>query len=451
LTRPRPPFTIKIDLLQRFHAGFLRLFAPERGMVLYAIIGIILASFVVAFFSARTWHWAYVVVVEAFILATAGFFILAAETLRINAVQRKEVANLQDQLDKFVAKNDALRSGTNDTNIIGQLQNQEPALKAPEGAESIPSLAQVEHELLMATRLRGHVWRKVAAATGVNPQTGAITIAPTPPGVKAEPGMLVFVFEDPPAAADGSQKNAQYLGEFAVARVTPQQTTLQPVLGLDDFERRRLSASRVPWVIYETMPIDQHEIFASKSDQELKAKLPAKSVNEYLRDGKPATPDDDPLRVVGYDADNNRLPPADIAKAVKKVYSRRLRDYASEFDEKSRRRINLIADIDSVSKDIARLTSAQEVAKNLQTFREDERKKLTADLAGVTKEQQAVEQHLTQLNQQLARLRALTTELSRQNDQLAKQLAERQLRTRRPGKGAAAPPKSTSPLALERR
>ena len=37
------------------------------------------------------------------------------------------------------------------------------------------------------------------------------------------------------------------------------------------------------------MPLDRHEIFAGKTDQQLQQLLPKKSVNEYIRDGKPAT------------------------------------------------------------------------------------------------------------------------------------------------------------------
>ena len=119
----------------------------------------------------------------------------------------------------------------------------------------------------------------------------------------------------------------------------PQQATLQPVLPLDEFERRRLAASPGPWIIYETMPLDRHEIFAGKTDQELQQLLPKKTVNEYIRDGKPSTADDDPVRVVGFDENGKPLPPGDISKATKKIYERRLRDYAAEFDEMARRRI----------------------------------------------------------------------------------------------------------------
>ena len=63
-------------------------------MILYILIGVVVASFVIAYFSARTWHWGYVILVEALILATFGFFLLAAETLRINAVLRSQVKSI---------------------------------------------------------------------------------------------------------------------------------------------------------------------------------------------------------------------------------------------------------------------------------------------------------------------------------------------------------------------
>src|SRR4029079_189950 len=89
-----------------------------RGMILYVLIGLALASFVIAFFSARTWHWGYVIVVELIFLATLGFFLLTSETVRINAVYRGQIKDYQKQLDKVDPQNDALQNGTNDGLII---------------------------------------------------------------------------------------------------------------------------------------------------------------------------------------------------------------------------------------------------------------------------------------------------------------------------------------------
>ena len=97
----------------------------------------------------------------------------------------------------------------------------------------------------------------------------------------------------------------------------------------NDYELKRLAASRAPWVIYETMPMDRNELFAGMTEDQLKQLLPKQSVAEYLRHGKEATADDDPARKVGLDEEGKRLPADQIAKATKVLYQRRLRDYAS--------------------------------------------------------------------------------------------------------------------------
>src|SRR5215471_11199165 len=98
-------------------------------MILYVLIGLALASFVVAFFSARTWHWGYVIVVELLFLATLGFFLLASEVVRINAVIGKQIKTDQAALDKVDAQNDALKNGTSNSSIIGQLSNLDPPVR----------------------------------------------------------------------------------------------------------------------------------------------------------------------------------------------------------------------------------------------------------------------------------------------------------------------------------
>jgi HSP20 family molecular chaperone IbpA len=77
-----------------------------------------------------------------------------------------------------------------------------------------------------------------------------------------------------------------------------------------------------------------------------------------------------------------------------KLYQRRLRDYAAEFDELKRRRIAMLTDKDAIEKDIVRLKQAEDAATKIQAFRTDERTKLTSDLAGLEKERTAIERHL---------------------------------------------------------
>lgn len=450
-------------------------------MILYVLIVLILASFVFTFLGARTWHWGYVLLVEAVFLATVGFFVLAAETLRINKVLRSQINKDEATLELTRAEVDALKNGTKDSAVMNRLRGLDPPARIAEDAESISSIAKLDHELRMMTRRRGRVWRYVMPA-GIDPKTGAVAVtfaapprpaappaegaeAGAPPAAPApapaaapsgiKPNTVVFLFEDgppQPAAPNGVPRSPLYLGEFTVAQAAGQQASLVPVLPLapTDFEFRRLAASRGPWIMYETMPLDNNETFVGLKEEQLKQILPKSSVNEYLRHGQPATDADDAFRKVALDADGNPLPPDKKDGVAKVIFQRRLRDYATEFDELTRRRINTAAEIEAVKKDIAQLTTAQEAGKKLQAFRTEERQKLTADLAGVTKERQEIEKHLAQVEQLLAKARQLTADLMAKNRALTAELTARQLGVGGNPRGTNAPAKRSEPLALDR-
>jgi hypothetical protein len=394
-------------------------------MALYIIIGLVLASFVIAFFSARTWHWGHVIVVVGIMLATFGFMLLAAETLRINRVYREAIDRKTEQLKAITALNNALRNGTSNPELIAQLRNeQEPAVIIPEGAESIASLSDLDHQILLATRRRGRVWRNVAKA-GVDPATGVrVTIpAPTPSGLNKD--TVVYLFEEGPAqlpAADGKPQGKQYLGEFRVTEAAGQQALLAPVQPLDPFEQQRLTTSQPPWVIYETMPPDRHAVFAEMTEDELKQKLPASSVQEYIRHGKETTTDDPDARKMGFDENGKPLPYEQLATAPKVVYWRQLRDYAAEFDELSRRRVAMDVAIAAVKQDLARFAVTLASAKEIQAAKEREVQLLKTDLTGIQKERQAIDQHLAKVQQQLTRARQLLAEALQRNAEMASQL-----------------------------
>jgi hypothetical protein len=416
-------------------------------VILYILGVLALAAIVFAFFSAKTWHWGYVLVVVGIFFSTLGYFILAAEVLRINAVLRKQVNDLESRLVTFETQNDALEKGSDDATIINQLRSAEVRIK--DDQESIPSLAQLEHELLLAARERGRVWWNVTPVR-VDAQGVQISVErPVPAGIKPEDGeTVVALFEvGEPALPEGGQpRGAQYLGQFRVTAASGQTATLQPVLPLDDFERQRLAGSRGPWIMYDTMPADRYKILAGMTEEELRQKMPPQSVEEYVRHGKEARTDDDPLRVAGFDETGKRLPPDAIATAAKKLYQRRLRDYSIEFDELARRRLVLAVDIEAGKKDLERLQAALTSAQQLQVFREDEIKKLQVDLAGATKDQQAIEQHLAKLKQQLDRGNQLLAETLARNRELVRQLSARQTG----GSSAAPPAQPAGPLALGR-
>jgi hypothetical protein len=138
------------------------------------LVLLVLAAFVIAFFSARTWHWAYVLVVLGIFLSTLGFFVLAAETLRIYAILGTEANRLQQELADYQQRNDALVRGTDDQTVMARLRAAE--VDIDDDADSLPSLAELDHQLHVATMHRGRVWRNVAPAN-VDQQTGVVGVA----------------------------------------------------------------------------------------------------------------------------------------------------------------------------------------------------------------------------------------------------------------------------------
>lgn len=419
-------------------------------MALYVVIGLILTSFVIAYFSARTWHWGNVVVVVCIGLTTFGFTLLASEVLRINRVYREAINRKTAELEDVDARKLALQKGTKDPSIIAKLQGeQEPAIAMPEDAESIPSIEDLDHQILLTARQRGRVWRKVAPAG--SDQNGVKVTFPAGSPVGLAKDTIVFVFEEGAAqlpTKDGKPQGRQYLGEFRVKDASGQQATLAPAHPFNQIELQRLTTSRGPWVIYETMPADRYEIFAGMSDAELKKRIPPQSIQEYLRHGKEAKKDDDASRKLGLDAEGKPLPPDKLAEAEKTLYQRPLRDYDTEFDELHRRRVEIEVATAEVKVDIERLNVALATAKELQAAREQEIKRLQADLAGIQKERKAIEEHLAKVQQQIARGRGLLDTLLKQNSEMARELAAGESRTsERP-----APPRAAStrtvPLAL---
>jgi hypothetical protein len=394
-------------------------------MALYILIGLILASFVIAYFSARTWHWGHVIVVVGIVLATFGFILLAAETLRINRVYRTAIAQKTKQLDDITARNKALEKGTTDPNIIAALRaEQEPQVNIPENAESVASLDDLDHEILLATRRRGRVWRKVAPA-GPDPSGGIKVNIPGPTPSGLSDNTVVYLFEEGPAqlpAANGQPQGKQYLGEFRVKSSAGQQALLVPVQPLDQFEQQRLTKSQAPWVIYETMPGDRYDAFAGLSEEELKKRLPKGSVQEYIRHGKEATADDPDVRKMPLDENGKPLPYEEMANAPKVVYWRRLRDYASEFNELSRRRVAMEIAIAAVKQDLATFAVTLASAKEIQATQEAEVANLKSDLTGVQNERNAIDSHLALVQKQLARARQLLQETLQQNAEMARRL-----------------------------
>jgi hypothetical protein len=377
---------------------------------------LVLASCIIAYFAARTWHWAYVLVVVGIVFSTAGYYILAAETLRINSVLRRAYNRVEQQLAQENAKIVLLERGT----------------------DASPSVSDLEHQVRLQTLGRGPVWRG-AAPTGVDPQTGVVQVsveAPVPAGLAAN--TVVYLFEEGPTAQPDPSGGKQYLGEFRIVQAAGQQAELHPAAEMVELQRQRLANSRGPWAIYAKMPADHYGLFAGKSEEELRQLLPAASVDDYIRHGRPAGPDDDEYHTAFYedagdDEPGKRLTPdereaaAAADRPVRTLYHRQLRDYGLEFRELIERRAVMLTDLAGLILDNQRLAEAEASALRLTTFRQEQLRKLNHDLDGINnKDRPALARLAGQVQQQLDTIRVLLDRALAENVRLARELAARQ-------------------------
>lgn len=424
-------------------AAETRPFDPQRlALIILILLGVVtLAVLVMAFFASKYWHWAHVLVLVLFYFASVGYALLAARSLDMRLENQEKLAKAEIEIEKQETLIDALKRGSDDPQVISQLAGRDTLAAQEEG--DLEGTIQLGHDLRMINRIRGRVWRGARKAD-VDQQTGQVTVnfplrpstTPTeddqpepeeaPAGPPPELGLvtdaIVYLFEQGPM--EGSQESGprQYLGEFRVDSVTGREAVLEPLdqLELDNTAAERLLDSKGPWIVYETMPADDRDLFADMDEETLRRLLPAESVEEYLRDGTPATPDDPPARLVGIDADGNIVPPDEAdEKAVSQQYRRRLRDYAYLLNDYERERAELVAREQAITEDLAKLADALENAKAVEAYRQQELAKWQADLTAVKRDREAVEEHVAALERQIANAKRLLADTLRENAQLA--------------------------------
>ncbi|MBA4104247.1 MAG: hypothetical protein C0485_00690 [Pirellula sp.] len=437
------------------------------------VLLVVLIGLITIIMSIKNWHWAQMVLALSIFFMSLATLFLGMETFRIHRNIRKAIPGLEQKLADVEEENRALQFGA---------RNEDPAVMRIWTAEIFggepPYDAEAEGRMLSTSawttrlqdlaRARGRVWRN-AIPGAFNQKTNqiAVTIAPqqqappvdpdlaaaeppadpaaapaaapaAPQGHGLTPDAIIYVFENGapnPAAPD---QGAQYIGEFKVVQANDVGVMLEPVQALNQFTGNRLVKSiqaaqqqKVTWSLYELMPADSHELFAKLDEAAKRSLLPAATVEEYLRQGTPATDDDDQYHRAAFDEAGNQIGADDAKADPSKVnqwrFDRPLRDYGYLFAEQMRERVVMEADVAALKQQIADLATAQANAKKLEAHRTSEKAVLAQDLNFMERDLAFVKKLLATINSQIANAKSQASDLLTANASMAQSLIDKQL------------------------
>ena len=461
--------------------------------IIFQVLGglALLFFFFLTYMNTKTWHWLHVTMMFFVLCSAVAFMVFAAMELRTRTTWMERVAKLEKDLETKEASARLLLDGP-DNEVTPQT----------------PSVKSLTAELSRVLVDRGRVWRD--AVPTVNPDrtitlamvgpaadpAGVPPLDPTAPAPAAPQGTpqkhnieaktVLHAFKEYPNA-EGVKTPRFYLGQFNVISATETAITVAPALPLTNEQLAQASRGDSTWVLYETAPVDAHSPFVGLDRAALTAIFPQAElgldaarydafINEYLRDGQPAEPNDPPENVwlevkflksheVPVDAvtelntvdappfDNEgqaqlsrlrrgepvKFKPGDvgvfdratadqlvadgIAGEPKPIYRRRLNDYEFAFNAIHRRMVALDQRVKDLNRDIATIKDAEARSQSQITAQTEAVTKLNADIAKVTYERDELAKYTTALEARVNEVKNALSKLYAQNRALSRELA----------------------------
>lgn len=269
------------------------------------------------------------VLVGLILVSALAFFYLATRTFASHRAWQTAVATYPAALEKEYKQIKKIEEGDDST------------------TPPTPSIRELEvklHDLLTG---RGKVWRDCIMQKFDQQSLKLAAEVPFPDPHQIQDKMVLYLFEE----ADGGH----YMGEFKVTQVADKLVELAPTMPpptpnlLKTFVDR-VKGTKSHWSMYEKLPTDRHDVFRGYDQNQLAQLMPGvppQVLQEYLRDGSDAQPNDPPERVVD------------------KKYERLLRDYGEYFH-------SLNDEVASLRDQIAAATTDKQIADKLQADTEKE-------------------------------------------------------------------------------
>jgi hypothetical protein len=328
-------------------------------------------------------------------LASLVFFYYGARALKVQAVWRDNIRKHEDVLKK----------------LNEQIALVQGAKERVDSAQMNLRRARIElHKL----QFRGRVWgqplpdaakdvvcdvtrQQVELVKDERSKQDTVRVAinvPYPTPHQIAPSMVCYLFDK----ADVEQ-GGKYLGEFTVVAVADKLVQLQPSKKFTDAQIAALRASQGPWVLYDTLLTDDHEIFQDFDG--LDKLLKTASLSEYQQDGKPLDP-------------NNK----ESAKFVRK-----LRDYQVLFQEYHHQYSMWVEAMAALKTDQQFLKTAQDGAQEQVDLRVKEIAKLEVEKTDEIRKRDAVAAHRKAVEAKLAEIEAINQQLEKSNQAMVAEIA----------------------------
>ena len=312
-------------------------------------------------------------------VASVALFYTAARTMKTHQHWRQLAADFEKKIAQVEKDNKTIAEGTE---------------KAADSSEM--GIRQLRLELSKLLQDRRRAWFNCTPKVKVDREkaSASITVVTDQPELHGiTQNTVLYAFEEIDV-----QKKGRYLGEFKVTKADEKQKTavLVPTSLLSPREIEKLAGAKQPWELYEVMPRDNHDIFASLSDDEKKAMLPASVLPEYRDEEK-----------------------------------RPLNDYQILFDAGRTQRTLLLDKIDYAQRDAKLLEAAVARAKEMAEKAEKEVASTKEDAKMFGRERDAVASYLKTIQKELDAAKAVVAELIKKNKAMAGQIAKLQFEAAR--------------------
>lgn len=330
-------------------------------------------------------------------LASPFFFYMAARMLKTTEKWSGDAARLQKQIEQLEKENEQLIEG----------------VEKADGTVG-PGIRQLRIELHKLLVDRRRAWFKCVPSIKLerDGRTAEITVTidkPDPHGIAEKTVLQAFEEAD-------TRKKGRYLGEFAVTKEAGKQVTLVPTKRLTDREIDKLDKAKKAkhsWMLYELMPQDNRDIFASLTDEQKRSLLPASRVSEYLKDGKSAAENDPQERVVDG------------------KYVRQLLDYSVLFNAEYEKQTLLRDSIEAATRDKKLVEEALALGREQEEACKRDISAATKDRVKFFLQRDIVAAHLKILQEKATAMQAAVERFIEWNRAMAGQIAKSQLEAAR--------------------